>query len=150
MSRMVGTRVLASLLVLSGLVGASPSTQAATDAVGEKAEVPEVAVGKDHCALQIDPVKEGEKSSAVKEIGCYATFAEAVAAGTDGAVNLPESATPETITEADVAPAARRLIGIDYDQKFFTQGHQGAGLLTMDALIGEHSAPICSPPSTIG
>ncbi len=119
MFRMKGYNVLASLLLLGGLVGASPSAQAATD-VAEKAEVPEVAVNKGHCAAQIDPVKEGEKSSAVKEIGCYATFAEAIAAGTDGAVNLPESVTPETITEADVGLAARRLIGIDYDQKFFT------------------------------
>lgn len=120
MSRMTCTMVSACLLLLGGLVGVSPSTQAASDVVMEKAEVPGVAVNKDHCVLLIDPVKEGEHSSTVKEIGCYATFAEAIAAGTDGAVILPESATPETITEADVAPAARRLIGIDYDGRSYT------------------------------
>ena len=108
---------VAGLLLIGGLAGVTVAHAAPPGAV-EIQGAPEVEVGALHCAARIDPVKKGEKSSAVTEIGCYKTFPEAIAAATGGQVARPEL-TPETITETDVGEAVT-IIGIDYDGRNFS------------------------------
>ena len=115
-SRLSCVSGVAGLLLVGGLAGVTVA-QAAPGAV-EIQGAPEAKVGALHCAARIDPVKKGEKFSAVTEIGCYNTFSAAITAATGGQVARPEL-TPETITEADVGEAVT-IIGIDYDGRNFS------------------------------
>jgi hypothetical protein len=72
-----------------------------------------------NCAYRLVPVsRSGHVIQArLLELGCFATFAEAVAVGTGGTVQLPASATPGSVTDADVAqvqPLTNVLIGTEY------------------------------------
>jgi hypothetical protein len=72
-----------------------------------------------HCAYRLAPIsRSGHVIQArLVALGCFATFAEAVAAGTGGTVHLPASATPTSITDADVAqvdPLTNVLIGTEF------------------------------------
>lgn len=73
----------------------------------------------DNCVAQVDPIIPGQKASAVTEMGCFATFAEAIAAATAGTVSLSLDVTPDSITESDIAPAIAAIIGIDYDRRSY-------------------------------
>lgn len=48
----------------------------------------------DHCVVEIEPLRSGEHSSRVQWIGCFESFAEAIAAATDGAIQLPPDWNP--------------------------------------------------------
>ena len=72
-----------------------------------------------HCAYRLAPVSQSGHviQARLVALGCFATFAEAVAAGTNGTVHLPASATPASITDADVAqvdPLTNVLIGTEF------------------------------------
>jgi hypothetical protein len=82
-------------------------------------ETNEAQVKANHCVMEIEPVATGENVSATKEIGCFPTFAAAVAAATKGSVTLPADTAPGSVSEADVQSAAATLIGIDYDSRFY-------------------------------
>lgn len=43
----------------------------------------------DHCVVEIDPLRPGERFSRVRWVGCFESFAEAIAAATNGAIQLP-------------------------------------------------------------
>jgi hypothetical protein len=75
-----------------------------------------------HCVAEIAPAAENAKESAVGAASCYKTFAAAMAAATDNTVVLSPDATPQSVSEADIAPAATRVIGIDYDGTYYTGG----------------------------
>lgn len=91
-----------------------------------------VSVGN-HCVMLMNPLEEGDATSATTDLGCYDSFSAAIGAATRGAAVLPEWTSPETITEADVAESAVYLIGIDYDglryngasQSWFTTNPDG-------------------------
>lgn len=68
-----------------------------------------------HCVAELAPVSEGASESTVGMESCYATFAAAIAAATYNTVLLSPDASPASVSESDVAPAATRIIGIDYD-----------------------------------
>jgi hypothetical protein len=77
-----------------------------------------------NCAYRLVPdSRSGHVIKArLEALGCFATFAEAVAAGTYGTVRLPASATPDTVTDADVAqaqPLTDVLIGTEYTHTGF-------------------------------
>jgi hypothetical protein len=74
---------------------------------------------KNHCVTRLEPITKGQKTSVATEIGCFATFAAATSAATDGVVTLAADATPDSISEAAIAPSASVLIGIDYDRRGF-------------------------------
>jgi hypothetical protein len=82
-------------------------------------ETNEAQVQLKNCVTEIAPVGEGEKVSATKHIGCFPTLAAAIAAATDGVVALPADTTPESLSESDLSAAATRLIGIDYDRRYY-------------------------------
>jgi hypothetical protein len=52
------------------------------------------------CVVRLDPVQPGETSSHVSVVGCFKTFAEAAAAGTNGGVQLPPMASAKKFTQA--------------------------------------------------
>jgi hypothetical protein len=69
-----------------------------------------------NCVVNLDPVLPGEASSHVTVVGCYATFAEAVSAGTGGTVQLPASAAPSTLTPRRLAAKLRHRRGAFSDK----------------------------------
>jgi hypothetical protein len=93
-----------------------------------------------HCAYRLDPVsKTGHVTLAEPVlIGCYATFAEAISAGTSGNVTVDPSMTPDRVTDADLTRTDSRgavLIGTE----FLGTGYGGdsntySALLTCSAL----------------
>lgn len=48
----------------------------------------------DHCVVEIEPLRPGEHSSHVQWVGCFESFAEAIGAATDGAIQLPPDWNP--------------------------------------------------------
>jgi hypothetical protein len=97
---------------VAALTGSMAAVQA------QPVETNEAQVVAKHCVMEIEPVDAGQKLSATKEIGCFPTFAAAIAAATKGMVTLPADATPESVSEADLQ-AASTLIGIDYDNSYY-------------------------------
>jgi hypothetical protein len=67
-----------------------------------------------HCVGLIEPVQPGQTASVVEEVGCFETFAEAIATATGGKVNLPSTTQPTEVTEEMLASAGVTLIAIDY------------------------------------
>src|SRR5216117_3296018 len=89
-------RVWTLLLVLIALAALGvPSAQAAQ--------------GK-HCAYRLDPIsKTGHVTLAEPVlIGCYATFAESISAGTSGDVTIDASMTPDRVTDTDLSRTGSR------------------------------------------
>jgi hypothetical protein len=80
-----------------------------------------------HCAAYLQPVStEGVVVHAdLVELGCFATYAEAVEAGTEGALRLDDGAAPSTLSESDVAEATATagssvLIGTEWVETGYT------------------------------
>jgi hypothetical protein len=76
-------------------------------------------VQKPNCTTSILPLQRGQMSSKVVSSACFATFSQAIAFATHGAISLPTSATPKNLTAAQVKAASMRpnavlLIGILY------------------------------------
>ena len=72
-----------------------------------------------HCVAELAPVAGDAKVSEMVTVGCYTTFAAAIAAATHNTVMLSPDASPQSVSEADIAPAATRVIGIDYDGTYY-------------------------------
>jgi len=95
-----------------------------------------------HCVIEIDPIQPGESASNIRPIGCFATFAEAIAAATGGEVQLPANVGPAEVTAEMLAPAQNNIvIGIDYVNSNF----QGNTLVWETAYT-----PGCSDGTTFG
>jgi hypothetical protein len=75
-----------------------------------------------NCAYLLVPVSEdgGVTSASPTLIGCFDTYAEALAAGSEGSIDVPSSMTPARLTDATLAdtsmvPAASNvLIGTEW------------------------------------
>lgn len=83
---------------------------------------------QEHCAFLLDPVavKNGGVIQATPvEVGCYATYAEALAAGSGGAIALDASTTPSSLTEDELVDATLEVtvssvvIGTEWDETGF-------------------------------
>jgi hypothetical protein len=65
--------------------------------------------GNRHCAVLLVPAGAGSGPGAVatgeKELGCYPTYAEAVAAGSGGDIQLAPDMTPSALTRSTLAGA---------------------------------------------
>jgi hypothetical protein len=80
-----------------------------------------------HCVAYLRPSStEGAVVHAdLVELGCFATYADALAAGTDGALLLDDRVTPETLSVDEVAEATAGtsssvLIGTEWIETGFT------------------------------
>ncbi len=76
-----------------------------------------------HCAYRLDPVSYDAATRTVSAelvpIGCYDTFAESLAAGSGGAIQVSRSTSPALLTDAMVSDAtlasgADTLIGTEW------------------------------------
>ena len=93
-------------LVLLGSVMIAPTARAAQPA--------------DDCAYELRPIsRDGDRVLAEPVlIGCFGTYAEALAAGSDGAIQVSADTTPLSLTEADLGSAVTLssvLIGTEWD-----------------------------------
>jgi hypothetical protein len=79
---------------------------------------PAVAAEGDDCAYELVPIAV-EGSVVLAEpvlIGCFATYAEALAAGSGGEIQAEADATPLTVSDAEVATTSSSvLIGTEWD-----------------------------------
>ena len=78
----------------------------------------------DDCAYELRPIsQEGDRVLAEPVlIGCFDTYAEALAAGSDGAISVSSDTTPLSLSEAAVsaAPSSTVLIGTEFDNTFYS------------------------------
>ena len=81
-----------------------------------------------NCAMVLEPVGPGSEPGAVEVVpvtlGCFATYAEALAAGSGGAIQVAAGTTPASLTQhvLDVSSdtlASNVLIGTEYDDLNF-------------------------------
>jgi hypothetical protein len=85
--------------------------------------MPAHAVGGGHCVFRLIPTGEGVAPNAIATrpelVGCYATYAEAILAGTGGAIRLPTDATPRSVTDEQMTGSgpgrAPVVIGTEYN-----------------------------------
>lgn len=84
-----------------------------------------------HCAYRLDPVAYPDAHTVSAElvlVGCYDTFAEALAAGSGGAIQVSRSTSPGQLTDAMVSesiqPAAvdDTLIGTEWNSVGYNGG----------------------------
>ncbi len=85
-----------------------------------------------HCAVRLEPVGPGVAPGSIStvevDLGCYATFAEAVAAGSGGTVQLSASTQPGDLTQQMIDDstvsvlAADTLIGTEWDDTGYGGG----------------------------
>jgi hypothetical protein len=80
-----------------------------------------------HCSAYLQPTStDGVVVHAdVVELGCFTTYAEAVAAGTEGALRLEDGIAPSTLSEGAIAEAtvgtsSSVLIGTEWIETGFT------------------------------
>jgi hypothetical protein len=83
----------------------------------------------DHCVAFLEPVDyDAATDTVTAEIvdgGCYATFSEALDAGSGGSIDVAASTSPADLTASMVAsldpsgPSADTLIGTEYDDTLF-------------------------------
>ncbi|MFL5799210.1 MAG: hypothetical protein ACJ77A_14920 [Actinomycetota bacterium] len=76
-----------------------------------------------HCAALLVPsgpgAEPGANGTTEQDLGCYPTYAEALAAGSGGAITVPEDAAPATLTQSELDGATADaitsvLIGTEY------------------------------------
>jgi len=73
-----------------------------------------------HCAIQLNPIsRHGSVIEARGTVvGCYPTFAQALAAGSRGTITVDASMTPDLLGDDDlppVSPTSSVLIGTEYN-----------------------------------
>ncbi|MBC7227447.1 MAG: hypothetical protein H5T61_09450 [Thermoflexales bacterium] len=74
-----------------------------------------------HCVVNIEPLQPGERFSRIRPVGCFASFSEAIAVATDGALQLPPDWNPADGLPEGPAPAQGNVVvGIDYEGANFT------------------------------
>jgi hypothetical protein len=90
---------------------------------------PAHAAGDDDCVVVLQPASiapDGAIVATPVDLGCYATFAEALAVGSSGAIDVDASMTPGGLTDAtlaaetDTAVTSNVLIGTEYNNTGYT------------------------------
>ena len=116
MNRKFSLPRLAATLGIAVLTTSAALAQSAPEADEDSASATtSAAPAAKHCVAELAPVAQGAKASAMGKVSCYTTFAAAMAAATNNTVMLSSDASPRSVSEADLASAARWVIGIDYD-----------------------------------
>jgi hypothetical protein len=89
-------------------------------AVVAGAAIPAEAAGGTHCATMLVPLEPigGVTQAAVEPIGCFATYDQALEAGTGTTLDVSADLTPTTLTAeaaAEISTASSVLIGTEYN-----------------------------------
>lgn len=114
-TRCIHVLAMCSALLLSFTIAGGPVAQATS--------------AGSNCAYELDPISYDAATHTVTAdlvlIGCYDTFAEALAAGSGGAIQVSSSTTPAQLTDAmvtDSAPTAGNdtLIGTEWTSTGFS------------------------------
>jgi hypothetical protein len=84
-----------------------------------------------HCAVFLAPAGPGTEPGTVattpQDLGCYPTYAQAVAAGTGGAVVLSSDATPATLTQSALDRATPEVLtGVLIGTEWVATGFNGS------------------------
>jgi hypothetical protein len=119
MNRKLFLVCLATTLGTAALSTSASLAQSPQAAKGSAPAEISAAPAAKHCVGELTPVSEDARVSMMVTESCYATFAAAMAAATYNTVVLSPDASPASVSEADIAPAATRVIGIDYDGTSF-------------------------------
>lgn len=116
-SRNAAIAVAAVTLLLGGSsgVGAAP-----------RASVLDARRSNSHCVVHLEPTLVIGRTvhASPRTVGCFATFARAVLASTDGVVKLPRGASPLDLTQRMLttatrqSPAAEYVLGIDWEHSY--------------------------------
>lgn len=110
-------------------------------------------VGK-HCVVRLEPIQAGETKSRTVWSHCYQTFREAIAAATNGRVNLRDDVRPGQVTQsmlnAGASPASvtsgGSVVGIDWNDGDY-QGSSFTATVTYDfGCMNNHNYAITSMP----
>lgn len=108
-------RTMRGIAALAAIVGVVFQTGPASGDTGE------------HCVSRLEPlaVKANVIEAIPVDVGCYPTYAEALAAGSDGAIVVDPGTTPSSLTDDELdasleAQAENVLIGTEWDETNFT------------------------------
>jgi hypothetical protein len=90
---------------------------------------PARAAAAEHCATRLVPLEPagGVTAARLEPIGCFATFAEALEAGTGTRIDVSWEMTPATLTAetaAELSTASSVVIGTEYDSYSYGGGSQ--------------------------
>ncbi len=112
--RLILATSLIGLLFYSGATAASAAPAPLHRAASQAAQ---------YCVAQAEPAG----STVTPTATCYATFAGSIRAATGGSIRLPASATPRSVTAADLrewaaVPATVYVLSIDWVNTNFTGG----------------------------
>lgn len=104
-----------------------PATMLLTTIVVALHVAPAAAGSEQHCVAQLVPLEtSGQIVRAVAvDAGCYATYAEALAAGSDGAISVSLETTPASLSDGELEAssqsiAATVLIGTEWTETGYT------------------------------
>jgi hypothetical protein len=112
---MKGTKIMAmgAALVLAGMLSAPAQAR-----VGH------------HCVVRLQPIAPKARNGVIRtkpvDMGCFASFAEALRVGSGGAIRLSDDATPAGLTQQQlsgsttVVPNALAMIGTEYTGTDYT------------------------------
>jgi hypothetical protein len=90
---------------------------------------PAHAAAADDCVVVLQPASvapDGAIVATAVDLGCYATFADALSIGASGAIHVGDSMTPAALTDAilaadtDAAVTSNVLIGTEYNNTAYT------------------------------
>jgi hypothetical protein len=88
---------------------------------------PAAAGSEEHCVTRLVPLDaSGQAVSAIAiDAGCYATYAEALAAGSDGAIDVGAETTPASLSDAELEASSQSvtasvLIGTEWTGAGYT------------------------------
>jgi hypothetical protein len=103
---------------------------AATLVIAGSVAMPAQARGERHCAARLQAVAPKDRHGVIRaklvDMGCFSTFAEALAAGSGGAIHVSADTTPASLTQRQldasttVVPNAGVMIGTEYDGQNYT------------------------------
>ncbi len=70
------------------------------------------AAGEEHCVTQLVPIDtSGDVVSAIAvDAGCYATYAEALEAGSDGAISVGPETTPASLSDGELEASSQSVM----------------------------------------
>jgi hypothetical protein len=115
-------RPIVAALLLAAILLAAGTTVHQTKALA-------AAVSGQSCVVRLASVQPGQQASAVLSYQCYASFPAAIAAATEGHVQISATTRPQDLTDAllnsKVSPNSLTVIAIEYKDI----NHGGAGLV---------------------
>ena len=123
MERKFSLKRLTAMISITALTTSAALAQSAPEVdEGSEPAATSAAPAAKHCVAELAPLAPDAKMSTMGKVSCHTTFADAMAAATHNTVLLSSEASPQSVSEADIAAAATRVIGIDYDSTYYRGG----------------------------